>query len=81
VKYYLYQKDKQVGLSYTEQQLRDMVKSGVIDHNVFAWRQGLAQWQPLNKIISFTETATTNKEKRQPSFPATLRQRIKVLFE
>jgi hypothetical protein len=57
---YLYQNDKQVG-PYTEQQLRDMVASGAIGKTEFAWHEGLGEWQPLDKIISFAPAA--------PAFP------------
>jgi hypothetical protein len=57
---YLYQNEAQVG-PYTEQQLRDMVTSGAIGQNEQAWHEGLGEWQPLNKIISFAPT--------RPAFP------------
>jgi hypothetical protein len=57
---YLYQNDKQVG-PYTEQQLRDMLASGAIGKTESAWHEGLGEWQPLDKVISFAPVA--------PAFP------------
>jgi hypothetical protein len=53
---YLYQNDKQVG-PYTEKQLRDMVKAGAISQTEFAWREGLSEWQSLDRMIAFAPVA------------------------
>jgi hypothetical protein len=55
---YLYQNDKQIG-PYTEEQLREMETSGAISRTEYAWYEGLGEWQPLNKIISFVPAAPT----------------------
>jgi hypothetical protein len=57
---YLYQNGKEVG-PYTEDQLRDMVKSGAISQTENAWHEGLSEWKPLNKIISIASSG--------PAFP------------
>ncbi len=57
---YLYRNEQQQG-PYTEQQLREMVISGEISQVEYVWYEGLAEWQPLNEIISFSATA--------PAFP------------
>ena len=49
---YLLKDDKQIG-PYTEEQLRGMVKAGTISASEFAWHEGIKEWQPLNRIISF----------------------------
>jgi len=52
VQIYLYQIDRAVG-PYTEEQLRVLVNSGAISTTEHAWHDGLAEWQPLDTIISF----------------------------
>jgi CheY-like chemotaxis protein len=52
VQIYLYQTDKAVG-PYTEDQLRVLVNSGAISKTEHAWYEGLAEWQPLDTLISF----------------------------
>lgn len=49
---YLYQIDKTLG-PYTEDQLRVLVKSGAISRTEHAWHDGLAEWQPLDTIVTF----------------------------
>jgi len=49
---YLHHNGEQIGPS-TEQQIRDMVRTGAISKTDFAWREGFPDWRPLNEIVNF----------------------------
>ena len=61
---YLYRNDQQEG-PYTEEQLRIMVKSGAVSQTENAWYEGLSEWQPLEKIISFASTRPAFRPPKQ----------------
>ena len=69
VQIYLYQIDKAVG-PYTEEQLRVLVSSGAISKKEHAWYEGLAEWQPLDTIISFAAGGGPAPAPKGPAIPA-----------
>ena len=53
---HLFRNEKQEG-PYSEEQVRDMVNSGALSQTVTAWHDGVEEWQPLDKLISFAPGA------------------------
>ncbi len=49
---YLYQNEQQVG-PYSEEDIRNMVASGSIAATDHGWREGMAEWQPINTFLQF----------------------------
>ena len=52
MQYYLHRNEKQIG-PYDEPQIRGMVASGAISRSDLCWREGLADWQPLEAVFQF----------------------------
>ena len=49
---FLYQNEQQIG-PFDENQIRSMVSAGTISQTDMGWHEGLAEWKPLNAILSF----------------------------
>ncbi|MGB8352784.1 MAG: response regulator, partial [Chthoniobacteraceae bacterium] len=69
VQIYIYQIDRAVG-PYTEEQLRVLVDAGAITKTEHAWHEGLAEWQPLDTIISFAAGGGPAPAPNGPAVPA-----------
>lgn len=52
MEYYLHRNNQQIG-PYDEPQIRGMVASGAISRSDLCWREGLAEWQPLEAVLPF----------------------------
>ena len=52
MQYYLHRNEQQIG-PYDEPQIRGMVASGAISRSDLCWREGLADWQPLEAVFQF----------------------------
>ena len=48
---YLHQNGEQVG-PYTEEQIISMVSSGELSRDDIIWHEGLAEWQPIQSVVS-----------------------------
>src|SRR5579862_7966464 len=68
MEFYLQKNGAQIG-PYTEQQIRDMLKSGAASPGDFAWRDGMEDWEPLKQIISTTASPQPSSKSSRSSAP------------
>ncbi len=48
--YYIYVNESQQAGPYTDDQVRDMLASGELTNENFAWKEGMSEWAPLSSI-------------------------------
>ena len=66
--YYLHLNGEQAG-PYSESDLISFVASGQVDKSVLAWREGMAEWQPIEAIITLSPQPA--QKAAAPTPPAT----------
>jgi hypothetical protein len=54
---YLHYNDQQTG-PYNDEQVRQMLQSGLVNTNTMAWKEGMANWIPVREMIGAGEPST-----------------------